>query len=223
MPDEPEDLADVPPEEFVAARDAIAKQLKSDGRADEAAEVMVGIDALSQQVDAVKKLRKPTVTRWIADQVLRHHASDVDALRRALSRVAAAQEAAITRGDRGALSDATAERRDAVTALGHAVDDVLADHERPAHHRDEVLGAIEADVTAEVASRGTFGVRDDLEVPDRPAKKPTRDRVAERREAQARAAIEAAEARVARAREELETAEAALEALRERRGRGNGS
>ena len=204
MPNEPEDLADVPPEDFVAARDAIAKRLKSDGRADEAAEV--------------KKLRKPTVTRWVADQVLRHHASDVDALRRALSRVAEAQEAAITRGDRDALSEATAERRDAVTALGHAVDDVLADHERPAHHRNEVLGAIEGDVTAEVASEGTFGVRDDLDVPERTARKPARDRVAERREANARAAIEAAEARVARAREELEKAESALGELRERHG-----
>jgi hypothetical protein len=205
MPDEPEDLADVPPEDFVAARDAIAKQLKSDGKADEATEV--------------KNLRKPTVTRWVADQVLRHHASDVDALRRALTRVAAAQEAAITRGDREALTEATAERRDAMTALGHAIDDVLADQQRPAHHRDEVVGAIEAEVTAEIASGGTFGVRDDLELPERPAERPARrDRVAERRAAQAQAAIEAAEARVARAREELENAEAALAALRERHG-----
>jgi hypothetical protein len=209
MPDEPEDLADVPPEEFVAARDKLAKRLKAEGKTAEAAEV--------------KKLRKPTVTRWVADQVRRHHAEDVDVLRAALSNVAAAQETAITSGDRGALAEATVERRDAMTALGRAVDDVLDAGERPAHHRDEVLGAIEADVTAEVASRGTFGVRDDLEVPDRPAKKPTRDRVAERREAQARAAIEAAETRVARAREELETAEAALEALRERRSRADGS
>ena len=208
MPDEPEDLADVPPEDFVAARDAIAKQLRSDGRADEAAEV--------------KKLRKPTVTRWVADQVLRHHESDVEALRRALRKVAAAQEAAITTGDRGALAEATAERREAETALGRAVDGVLAGDDRPAHHRDEVLGAIESDVTTEVASGGTFGVRDDLEFPARPAKKPTRDRVSERREANARAAIEAAEARVGRAREELEAAEAALEALRERQRGADG-
>jgi hypothetical protein len=106
-----------------------------------------------------------------------------------------------------------------MTALGHAVDDVLADQERPAHHRDEVVGAIEADVTAEIASGGTFGVRDDLELPERPAEQPARrDRVAERRAAQAQAAIEAAEARVARAREELENAEDALAALRERHG-----
>ena len=209
MPDEPEDLADVPPEEFVAARDELAKRLKADGNATEAA--------------AVKKLRKPTVTRWIADQVLRHHAADVDALRRALDKVAAAQESAITGGDRAALSEATAQRREAVTALERAVDDVIAADERPAHHRDEVLGAIEADVTAEVASRGTFGVRDDLELPERAGKKPARDRVAERREANARAAIEAAVARVVRAREELEAAEAALEALRERRGGEDGS
>ena len=209
MPDEPEDLAEVPPEEFVAARDELAKRLKADGKASEAAEV--------------KKLRKPTVTRWIADQVLRHHAADVDALRRALDKVAAAQESAITGGDRAALSEATAQRREAVTALERAVDDVIAADERPAHHRDEVLGAIEADVTAEVASRGIFGVRDDLELPERAAKKPARDRVAERREANARAAIEAAVARVVRAREELEAAEAALEALRERRGGEDGS
>ena len=203
MPDEPEDLADVPPEEFVAARDELAKRLKADGKATEAAEV--------------KKLRKPTVTRWVADQVRRHHAEDVESLRTALSNVAAAQETAITRGERGALAEATAQRRDAMTALRNAVDEVLAADERPAHHRDEVLGAIEADVTADVASGGTFGLRDDLEVPERPAKEPARrDRVAERREAQARAAIEAAEARVARAREELESAEAALAELRER-------
>src|SRR2546421_6936766 len=188
MPDEPEDLADVPPEEFVAARDALAKQLKADGKATEAAEV--------------KKLSKPTVTRWVADQVRRHHAEVVDTLRTALSNVAAAQETAITSGHGGALAEATAQRRDAMTMLGRAVDDVLAAAERPAHNRDEVLGAIEADVTAEVASRGTFGVRDDLELPERAAKKPTRDRVAERREANARAAIAAAGGPGAPAREE---------------------
>jgi hypothetical protein len=204
MPDTPDDLADVPPEEFVAARDALAKRLKAEGKASEAADV--------------KKLRKPTVTRWIADQVLRHHAREVDALRSALTDVAAAQEAAVTGGGRRPLQDATAERRDAERALGQAVDEVLAGDERPAHHRDEVVSTIESALTDEVAT-GTFGLRDDLELPERPApptKTPARDRVAERREAQARAAIEAAEERVVRAREELERAEAALTALRQR-------
>src|SRR5262245_5183602 len=205
MPDEHDDLADVPPEEFVAARDAAAKKLKSEGKSDEAAQE--------------KKLRKPTVTRWVADQVLRHHAPEVDAVRSAVRRVAAAQESAITRGDRGALAAATAERRDAMTALGTAVDEVLERDQRPHHHHDEVVGAIEAEVTAEVSSGGTFGVPDDLELPERPARQPVgRDRVAERRQAQARAALESAEARVTRAREELANAEAALSEMRERHG-----
>src|SRR5918994_506159 len=200
MPEVPDELADVSPEEFVAERDALAKRLKADGKSAEAADV--------------KKLRKPTVTRWAADQVLRNHAADVEALRRALGKVAAAQEAAITRGDRGALADATAQRRDAIAEVERAVDDVLARNERPAHHRDEVVSAIESGVTTEVSS-GTFGLRDDLELPDRPrpAKPPARDRVAERRQAQAAAAIREAEACVQRARDELARAEAALAQL----------
>src|SRR5262249_19109898 len=155
MQDERDDLADVPPEEFVSARDAVAKRLKSEGKSDEAA--------------AGKKLRKPPGTGWAAEQVLRHHAREVAAFRSAMRRVAAAQEAAITGGDRAALADATAERRDAVAALGSAVDDVLARDDRPRHHHDEALGAIETDVTAEVAAGGTFGPRDDPALPQRPA------------------------------------------------------
>ncbi|MGH3369390.1 MAG: hypothetical protein ACRDPR_05265, partial [Nocardioidaceae bacterium] len=141
--------------------------------------------------------------------VRRHHAEDIEALRAALSNVAAAQETAITSGDRGALADATAKRRDAVKAVGRAVDQVLARNGRPAQYRDDVLSAIESGVTAEVAS-GTFGLRDDLELPDRPKQEPPRDRAAERRAADAKAAIEAAEARVSRARDELEKAESEL-------------
>ena len=201
MPDEPDDLTDIPPEAFVAARDELAKRLAAEGKAAEAADV--------------KKRRRPSVSQWIAGQVRRHHRDVVDSLRDALGDVGVAQEAAITRGDRDALRAATERRRSAVAALGGAVDEVLARSGRPAHHRDEVLRAIESGVTSEVAS-GTLGVRDGLELPDRPKKQPARDRVAERRAAKANAAIEAAEARVSRAREELEKAESELEAVVER-------
>ncbi len=201
MPDDLADLADLPPEDFVAARDELAQRLKAEDKAAQAAEV--------------KKLRRPTVAQWIADQVRRHHNDDVDELRAASSDVAEAQEAAITSGDRDALRNATARRRDTVDAVARAVDQVLARTGRPAQHRDEVLSAIESGVTAEVAS-GTFGLRDDLELPDRPHKEPARDRVAERRAAVAKAAIEAAEARVSRARDELEKAESELAAVVER-------
>jgi hypothetical protein len=203
---EVDELADVPPEEFVVARDELAKSLKAEGKADAAAQV--------------KKLRKPTVTQWVADQVRRQHADDVDALRAAVSDVAHAQELAVTQGDRDPLREATTKRRDAVDRVGRAVDDVLASNGRAAQYRDEVLHAIEAGVTDDIAS-GTFGLREDLELPKRrPTKKqPARDRVAERRSAEAAKATEAAEARVRRARDDLEKAESELAALRERHGR----
>src|SRR5213083_51534 len=105
-----EELADVAPEDFVAARDALAKELKAAGDVDAAAEV--------------KKLRKPSVQQWIATQVLRHHDDVVDELRRATAAVAAAQEAVIANGDRDALKVATSERRDALRAVGRAVEQV---------------------------------------------------------------------------------------------------
>ena len=203
MSDAFDELIDVPPEEFVAARTQLAARLKSEGKADEAAEV--------------KKLRKPSVRPWLVDQVRRHHAAEVDALRAASSDVAQAQENAITGGDRDALRDATAKRRDAVGAVERAVDEVLARDGRRANYREEVLAAIESAVTEEVAS-GTFGLRDDLELPERPKREPRRDRATERRAASAQAAIEAAEARVRRAHDELDKAEAELDAIKARYG-----
>jgi hypothetical protein len=201
----PDELADVSPEDFVAARDALAKQLKADGKVAEAAEI--------------KKLRKPTVPIWIAEQVRRHHDDAVDALREASAAVAAAQEVAITKGDRDALRTASTTRRDALREVGKAVEQTLARNGRPATYKDEVLSAIEADVTAEIAGGTTFGLRDDLQLPKR--KETTRDVEAERKKAEreaakAKAEIEAAEERVTRARAELEKAEATLEAVRAR-------
>jgi hypothetical protein len=204
--DEIDDLHDVVPEDFVAARDALAKELKAAGKVAQAADV--------------KKLRKPTVQAWIARTVQREHDDVVDALRHATAAVADAQEKAITSGDRDALRDATATRRDALRDVGRAVEQVLARNGRPAAHKDEVLAAIEAAVTSEVAG-GTFGTRDDLVIPDR---EPERDVEAERRAAEqaekdrqkALAEIDKAEAKVERARAALEDAEADLSAVMER-------
>lgn len=197
----PEDLADLPPEDFVAARDALAKRLKAEGNVTEAAEV--------------KKLKRPTVQAWITDQVRRHHDDVVDALRAASATVAAAQEKAIATGDRDALRDATADRKDALRDIGRTVEQVLARNGRPATYKDEVVAAVEAAVTDEVTGGG-FGLRDDVQLPKR--KEPKRDLEAERRAKEAKAEIAAAEQRVERARAELEKAEDALAAVVERHG-----
>lgn len=196
-----DELADVPPEGFVAARDELAKRLKAEGDAYEAT--------------AIKKLRKPTVAQWLAGQVRRHRTETVEAFRTASTEVAQAQEAAITRGDRDAMRVATDRRREALAGLAQAVNSVIAEHDRPAHLHDEVLSAVQAEVTDDVAG-DTLGLRDDLELPERPPREPPHDRVAERRAAVAEAAISAAEARVQRARDELEKAEAELTEVRAR-------
>jgi hypothetical protein len=199
MADDVDDLAIVPPEEFVAARDALAKELKAAGETERAA--------------AVKKLRRPSIAQWLAAQVRHHHPTVVDDLFRASQDVAAAQEQAIVAGDREALRRASAQRRHALGALEGAVDDVLARTGRPVQYRDEVAQAIEHEVTT-AAATGTFGLRDDLELPEPIAKEPPRDRAGERRAEQAQAAIAKAEARVDAARAALDAAVADLEATR---------
>jgi len=99
---------------------------------------------------------------------------------------------------------------------------VLARNGRPGTYKDEVLSEIEAEVTAEVAS-GTFGLRDDIELP---AASPKKDADAARRakekeekeRAKAKAEIEAARARVERAKAALDDAESDLAAVLERHG-----
>jgi hypothetical protein len=191
------ELADLPPEDFVAARDALAQELKAAGKAAQAAEV--------------KKLRKPTVQAWVARAVALEHDDAVDELRSATAAVAAAQEKAIVSRKRDALGLATARRRDALRAVGRAIEQVLARNGRPAHHKDEVLAAIEAAVTSEVAG-GTFGLRDDLELP---AREPERDLAAERRASKAKAKLELdlAKANVQRAKDALDDAKAELAAV----------
>ena len=197
----PEELADLPPEDFVAARDALAKALKAEGKVTEAAEI--------------KQLKKPTVQAWITEQVRRHHDDVIDALRDASAAVANAQEQAITSGDREQLKTATATRRDALRDVGRAVEQVLARNGRPATYKDEVVATIEQAVTEEVTGGG-FGLRDDVKLPKRKA--PARDVEAERRAKEAKAEIAAAEERVERARRELQKAEDALAAVVERHG-----
>lgn len=90
-------------------------------------------------------------------------------------------------------------------------------------HRDEVLSGIESSVTAEIVA-GTFGLPDDLELPERPTTEPVgespEDEHPEKEhpennllEDHRLAAQRAAEARVKRARAELERAESELAAV----------
>jgi hypothetical protein len=105
------------PEEFVAARDALARALKAEGSADAAAEV--------------KRLRRPTLGAWTLNQLARTSRDDLDALARAGADLLAAQSA----GPPGAaerIRRATAARRDAMDRLLRAASSVLTGAGHPA-------------------------------------------------------------------------------------------
>jgi hypothetical protein len=200
-----DELVIEPPESFVAARDALVKQLKAAGDADAAA--------------AVKAMRKPTVVQWITALVEHEHSDVVAELRDASKAVADAQEAAITKGERDELRAAIADRRGAMQDLERAVDAVFERTGRPRTGRDDVVTAIETTTTEAVAA-GTFGIRDDLEVPDvaapRRPRRPKPDPLRERRIAKAKDALDRAEAAAERARIDLAAAEDAVATARTR-------
>jgi hypothetical protein len=95
---EVDQLYGLPLDEFVSARNALAK---------------------SRKEPALRKLRKPSVAAWHVDQLARSHASLVRTLVDAASGVRAAQQRALA-GARGAgdeLRSASAAHRSAVDAL----------------------------------------------------------------------------------------------------------
>ena len=122
----PDELYELDPEEFVAARDALARDLKKTDKA-AAAEVA--------------RLRRPTVAAYGINVAARRDPEAVEALLAAGDRLRDAQAKAL-RGDAGALRTATEERRKAVAALGAAVAEVLG--ERASAQGSAVSATLEA-------------------------------------------------------------------------------
>jgi len=113
----PEDLYGLPLDEFTPARDALAKELKADGRKEEAA--------------AVKALRKPTVAAWALNRAARQHPDAVAALRAAGADLRRAQTEALS-GDAGRLRAAGRALSDEVDRVAGLAADALRAAGRPA-------------------------------------------------------------------------------------------
>jgi hypothetical protein len=131
-----------PPEGFIAARDALVRELKEAGRAEDAA--------------TVKALRKPTVPAWAVNQLTEREAKRLQELLDAGAEVRAAQQAAMSSGasaDR--LREATAARRQVVGRLADAAARALRDAGRsPDAHLEEIRATLEAaSVDAELGER----------------------------------------------------------------------
>ena len=111
-------LYGLPLDEFTAARNELARNLKRDG--DEAGSA------------AVRGLGKPSVPAWVVNQLVRREPEGIRALLRAGEAVVAAQAELLGgKGDAEALRAATSSQRDAVSKLLHSARAILSESGRP--------------------------------------------------------------------------------------------
>jgi hypothetical protein len=111
MPDL-DDLYGQPLDRFVPERTAMARELRSAGRREEATEVAA--------------LRKPSVAAWAVNQLVRTQRKAVDELFEAGDALRAAHDQVLAgRGDAGSLRSAVARERTAVDALTQAARGLL--------------------------------------------------------------------------------------------------
>jgi len=111
-------LLATPPDEFVSARNALAKQLKADGRRDEAAEV--------------GSMRRQSWVDWALNVAAAEHAGDVERFAQAAELMRAAQRGAVTGRGGVDLRTAMTGLRDRTGQLARRVNGVLTDHGRGA-------------------------------------------------------------------------------------------
>jgi hypothetical protein len=210
-------LFELPPEEFTAARNELARKLKDDGDASAAADV--------------KQLSKPSVATWAINQLAREQQGAVKLLLESAARLKKAQENALKGGGTGdALRRAQADERKALRELtqqaqgilersgrsaGSTVRDKIASTLRAAAVDDAGRVALKAGrLTGEVKSSG-FDVFAGLELPAKasrrsaPAKDDERRRKKDERESKLQELEKRARELTARAKEEAKKAELA--------------
>jgi hypothetical protein len=137
------DLFALPAEEFIAARDRLAGELKDAGKAEEAA--------------AIKKLRRPSVVAWAVNAAARDRPEDVIALRDAGQALRRAQRKALSGGGGEDLRRATEERRALIQTLTDA--GVAAIGPRGTTHRDAIAATLDAaSVDDELGERLAAGI-----------------------------------------------------------------
>ncbi|HWL91275.1 MAG TPA: hypothetical protein VNP90_07905 [Actinomycetota bacterium] len=128
MPEVARGLFALPPEDFVAARDRLAAELKDAGKTDEAAEV--------------KKLRRPSIVAWAVNAASREGPEEVAALREAGQELRRAQRKTLSGGGGEDLRAATDARRALIQTLADA--GVRAIGARGGAHRDAIAATFDA-------------------------------------------------------------------------------
>ncbi len=107
-----DELYDAPLEDFVAVRKRLVKELKDDGKTDEAGELAT--------------VRKPTVAAWAMNRLARDERRDVDLLLDSGHRMRTAQ-AGVLRGDaRETFEQAQRTERETIARLVRAAEELLS-------------------------------------------------------------------------------------------------
>jgi hypothetical protein len=141
-----DELFGLPLGEFIPARTRLAKELKTAGDSDGAA--------------AVQSLRKPTVSAWAVNQLVRQQRQDVEELLGHGERLREAQRKALSGGGAKELQEAAGRRREMVDRLVEAAGGILEDSGSSAARArlDEIANTLLATATdlaaAEAVRRG---------------------------------------------------------------------
>jgi hypothetical protein len=127
-----DELFGLPPDEFVAARDDLARRLKREGDAEAAARV--------------KALRRPPLSAWAVNRLAREQAKALDLLLAAGERLRAAHQAALTGEGAAELRTAAKAEREAVAGLVETALELLREAGHPATEatRDRVAATLHA-------------------------------------------------------------------------------
>jgi hypothetical protein len=119
------------PGEFTAARNALAKELRTEGQRDEAGQVA--------------KLRRPTIAAWAINQVVRIHGDRFAALLDAGQQVRRAQRRALSGVRDSGLREATRTRRQLIDELTDLAAQALAEQGSSAEsHRGDIAATFDA-------------------------------------------------------------------------------
>ena len=135
-----DELFGLPPEQFVAARDDLARRLRREGE--------------TEAARRVKALRRPTLSAWAVNQLARGQAAGLDRLLAAGQRLRAAQQAAL--GGEGAeeLRAAAKAEREAVAGLVEEALELLREAGHPATDatRERVAATLHAAAASQEAA-----------------------------------------------------------------------
>ncbi len=125
-----EELYGLDPADFVPARNALVRRLRTDGQRDLARRVA--------------DLRRPSPAAWAVNQLARRQRGALDELLRLGDTLRRAQNQTLAGADAALLRQAGRARREAVAALASSAVDLLAERGQGGAHHTEIAATLEA-------------------------------------------------------------------------------